>query len=55
MIKRLIEDNVGIVDVIRLEVNANNERARRFYTKNGFIGYPGDNSDYIIMERRVIA
>lgn len=53
MIKRLIEDNTGIIDVIRLEVNAGNERARRFYKKNGFIGNPVDNSDSIIMERFV--
>ena len=55
MIKRLVEDNTSVIDVVRLEVNAANERARRFYTKNGFIGYPGDNSDSIIMERCVIA
>lgn len=55
MIKRLIEKNTGIIDIIRLEVNAGNERARHFYTKNGFICHYGDNSDTIIMERRVIA
>lgn len=55
MIKRLIEDNMGIIDVIRLEVNAGNERARRFYTKNGFLSHSEDNSDSTIMERCVIA
>ena len=55
MIKRLIEDNTGVIDVIRLEVNISNERARRFYTKNGFLSHSEDNSDSTIMERCIIA
>ena len=54
MIKRLIEDNMGVIDVIRLEVNTSNERAKRFYTKNGFICLQGVNRDSVTMERPVI-
>ena len=55
MIRRLMDDNAGIVVIIKLEVNVRNERAMRFYTKNGFICLPDNNSDSIIMEMRVVA
>ena len=55
LLNRLIEDNTGIVDIIRLEVNVYNERARHFYEKNDFICHSAGNSDSIIMERCIIA
>ena len=36
MIRRMVKDVVGIIDIIRLEVNPGNERAKAFYIKNGF-------------------
>lgn len=53
MIKRLIEDNKGIIDVIRLEVNAGNERAIHFYDKNGFVQKNVLEHGTIIMERDI--
>ena len=54
MIKRLIEDNKGIIDIIRLEVNACNERAILFYKKNGFVQKNTIDHE-IIMERCITA
>ena len=53
MLKRLIEDNKGIIDIIRLEVNICNERAIHFYEKNGFVQKNSFEHGTIIMERSI--
>lgn len=53
MIKRMIEDNKGEFDIIRLEVNEDNERAKRFYYKNGFMVKHSIEHGAILMERSI--
>ena len=54
MINKMVDAVRGTLGVIRLEVNKGNERALRFYLKNGFVEKGTKDNHTVILEKNVV-